>query len=159
MLTIGVGVAIWWFIVAEQYKSYLGRYSYARGANSMNGKSVNFSCEAGKKVCLYRATQICSRPDNKNFETSSLEPIASGDSSIDGAHVRYGDFNPRTTVDLTQEIKARVNGKSNASYDFNIPPGWKGPNGVQCNGDTQLIATYSCIPEGESCSSWSPSKD
>ena len=160
MLTIGVGVAIWWFVVAEKYKSYLGKYSYTRGANATNGNKIEFSCGGGKKICLYRATQICTRPGANNFETSSLEPIASGDSSLDeGANVMYGDFNPQTTIDLTKEIGNLVNGKNKAEYTFNAPTGWKAPNGVACNGNSQLIATYACIPEGGDCSSWSPLKD
>jgi len=159
MLVIGLGVAIWWFVVAEKFSIYLKNYSYARGANALNGQTVDLTCGDDKEICLYRATQICTRPDSKNFETSSLEPIASGDVKIDGARAFYGDFNPDTTIDLTREMGSEVNGKQKTSYTFTAAPGWKAPNGVACNGNTQLIASYSCIPKGSRCQSWSPTKD
>jgi len=159
MLTIGLGVAIWWFVVAEQYKSHLRDYSYARGANALNGQTVNLKCDSDKEICVYRATQICTRPDSKNFETTSLEPIASGDEKIDGARAFYGDFNPATTIDLTQKMGHDCNGKEECQYHFEASPGWQAPNGVACNGNTQLIATYSCIPKGTTCQAWSPTKN
>lgn len=159
MLTIGLGVAIWWFVVAEKFKSYLRDYSYARGANALNGQTAQLTCGPDKEICVYRATQICTRPDSHNFETSSLEPIASGNAKIDGDHAFYGDFNPATTIDLTQHVGAQANGKEKASYAFNAAPGWKAPNGVACNGNTQLLATYACIPKGTKCQAWSPVKN
>jgi len=159
MLTIGLGVAIWWFVVAEKYKSYLRDYSYSRGANVLNGQTAQLTCGPDKEICVYRATQICTRPGNNNFETSSLEPIASGDEKIDGARAFYGDFNPATTHDLTQDMGAKCNGKEKCDYPFSAASGWQAPNGVACNGNTQLIATYACIPKGTKCQAWSPSKD
>lgn len=159
MLTIGLGVAIWWFVVAEKYKSYLRDYSYTRGANVINGQTAELSCGNDKEICVYRATQICTRPDANNFETSSLDPIATGDMKIDGARAFYGDFNPQTTIDRTSHMASACNGKEKCKYPFKVPQGWQAPNGVACNGNTQLIATYSCIPKKTKCNSWSPTKD
>lgn len=158
MLTIGLGVAIWWFVVAEKYSSYLGGYSYSRGANVLNGQTAKLMCDSDKEICIHRATQICTLPNEKNFETSSLEPMASGVQKIDGARAFYGDFNPQTTVDRTQDMAQACKGKEKCEYKFEAPQGWTARNGVACNGNSQLIATYTCIPKGSECKPWSPTK-
>lgn len=166
MLFIGVCVAIWWFVIAERFKTYLKNYSYSRGANILNGQTAKLSCDGDNEICVYRATQICTRPgsvkglDGTNFETSSLEPIAAGDKEQDGdAHVAYGDFNPKTTIDLTDSMGKEVNGKTSHEYTFNVDKKWKAPNGVSCNGDAQLIAVYTCVPPGTTCKQWTPKKN
>lgn len=160
MLFIGVCVAVWWFVVAEKFKTYLKHYSYSRGANALAGQTVELKCDGDNEICLYRATQICTNPGPGNFEDSSLEPIASGISGQDGgAHVHYGDFNPNTTIDLTKEMGAEVNGHTSHSYTFNPSSGWTATSGGDpCNGNTQLIAVYTCVPPGGDCHQWSPQK-
>ncbi len=152
ILVIGLGISIWWFVVAEKYRRYLKTYSYARGANALNGQTVNLECEAGKEICIYRATQICTKPDSNNFESSSLDAIASGN---DGSKVKYGDFNPQTTIDLTHDMANKSNGKEKSSYTFNVHDNWTAPNGITCNGASQLLATYACVPKGVKCNTWS----
>lgn len=158
LLTIGLGVGIWWFVIAEKFKTYLANYSYTRGANVVNGQTAELECDNDKEICVYRATQICTRSDENNFETSSLEPIASGVKEIDGARAFYGDFNPATTVDITEEMGKSCDGNETCEYKFEVDKAWKANKGVACDGETQLISTYTCIPKGTECKAWSPSK-
>lgn len=149
LLVIGMIIAIWWYIVAEKYNNYLKSYSYSRGAHAEDGQTVNLSCDSGKEICVFRATQICTVPDKNNFESSPMgDPIASGK---DGT-TPYGAFNPNTTVSRTQDMGNSCNGKTTASYVFNsidFPSG----DSWNCPGGTQLISTYTCIPKGTTCQS------
>lgn len=148
LLAILFGIAVWWFIVSWQYRSYLKHASYARGANATEeGQTLNLSCDQGKEICVYRATQICSDPDSNNFENQQTDPISSG---LDGKN-SYGDFNSDTTVDRTADMSRECNGKQTSSFKF-AAKGW--PNGMTCHGKTQLISTYSCIPKGTTCSNY-----
>jgi len=150
ILAIGLGVAVWWFFIAEQYRRYLGDYSYSRGANAIDGTTTNLTCDSTKEICVYRATQICTNPDSNNFEDQSIDPIAAGEGSFPNMTpgTKYGQFNPATTTDLTSDMSSKCNGGSTASYDFTST----------CSvGTGQLIATYTCIPKGSTCQAWKSS--
>lgn len=152
-----LAVSIWWFAVGFRYRMTLDNTSYPRGANAFDGDTVNLTCDGGNVICMFRATQICTVPDANNFETSNLEPISNG-----SGNVKYGDFDPSTTVDLTQEIGYICNGKTSCSYTVNAD--WSKLNdagtSLRCNGsspsNSQVIATYSCIPSGTECQMWHP---
>jgi len=152
LLAILLGVAIWWFVIAENYRKYLSTYSYARGANaSKAGETLNLTCDDDKEICVYRATQICTDPDSNNYENPSTDPIASGTSSDD----KYGDFSSATTVDLTSDLSGACNGKETCAYKFS-PKAW--PSGMpSCGGDSQLISAYACVPKGSTCQSYKSS--
>lgn len=149
LLAIVLGVAIWWFVIAENYRKYLTTYSYGRGANaSKAGQTVHLACDDGKEICVYRATQICTDPDSNNFENPSTDPFAAGTASDD----KYGDFSSSTTSDLTNDMSGECNGKETCAYKF-MPTRW--PSSMPgCAGDTQLISTYACIPKGSTCQSY-----
>lgn len=150
LLFIGLAIAIWWFVVAENFRKYLKTYSYSRGVHATQAnQTLNLSCSEGKEICLYKATQICTNPDNNNFEDPTTDPIDSGTS----ANGMYGQFNPQTTVDLTQDMGSVVNGQRTATFRF-TPKEWP-DNMASCAGETQLIGTYTCIPTGTSCQSFS----
>ncbi|MDB4769438.1 hypothetical protein OAG24_00585 [bacterium] len=149
LLVIVLFVAVWWFAIAMNYKSYLNKSVYTRGANGEANDNINLKCGSGKKICVYRATQICSNPDSNNFEMSNLEPIANGAES----NVTYGDFDPKTTVDFTSKMGNECNGKSECTFKFT--PDWSS-KGVECNGKSQLIATYNCVANDSDCKPWKP---
>jgi len=149
LLAIFLGIAIWWFVVANNYKKYLDEYSYSRGANVKgSGQIVNLSCDDDKEICVYRATQICSNPTSQNFETSSTDPI---DSGLEDSSKMYGQFNPRTTVSRLDDMSQACNGKTTCAFNFQATDF---VNGMQCDPvNTQLISTYTCIPKGTTCQS------
>lgn len=151
LLGIGLIIAIWWFAVAKNYEKYLSTYSYARGANvDSDGGQVQLKCGAGKEICVYRATQICSNPSATNFENQATDPIDAG-TGIGGGNVDYGQYNPLTTIDRTADMVDECNGAGSYLYTFNAKPF---PNGMACGGKTQLLATYSCISPHTACQSY-----
>ena len=153
LLAIGLGITIWWFIIAENYRKYLSTYAYARGANaSKPGQTLNLTCDDDKEICVYRSTQICTDPDSNNFENKSIDPIAGGKTGND----LYGDFNKSTTVDMTDSLGKECNGKQTCTYKF-TPLQW--PSGMTpCKGNPQLISTYTCIAKGSICRNYKTTK-
>jgi len=116
LLAIVLGIVVWWFVIAEKYRKYLGNYSYTRGSNATSsGQTLNLTCDQDKEICVYRAVQICTVPDSNNFESSTLEPIASG---LGDNNAAYGDFDPDTTVDLTKDMGRECNGQERCQYKF-----------------------------------------
>lgn len=150
LLVIVLFIAIWWFAVAMNYKSHLNKSTYTRGANGNENQTIKMKCGSGKKICVYRATQICTNPDSSNFENSNLEPFSGGTQNIS-----YGDFDPGTTVDFTSKMSQECNGKSECDYRFT--PDWTS-KGTECNGNSQLIATYNCVADESECKPWTPSQ-
>ena len=150
-LILGVGLSIWYFGVAYNYRNTLSKFSNSRGANvSGVGKTANLSCDSGKVICVYRATQICTDPGNpkygfinQNFENPTTDPISNG---LDGGG-KYGEYSTKTTTNLTKDMSEKCNGKSECAYVHE-----KNVLGV-CQGTSQLIATYTCIPPGVACQS------
>ena len=146
-LGIGVLISMWYFGVAEKYRRYLKRSAYGRGANALkSGDTLNLSCRPGEKICVYRATQICTDPDTKNYENPQTDPIASGLGSDS-----YGNYNSSTTVDMTKDLSDKCNGEQTCSYKFASKPY---PNGMKCGGKSQLLSNYTCI-SGNNCQSYS----
>ncbi len=144
LLAIGVGIAIWWYIVADNYRKYLGGITYARGANGEDGDTINLVCDSDREICVYRATQTCTDPNSNNFENSSTDPISNGtDDSVE-----YGQFNPNTTVDLISDMGNECNGKQKCSYEFSAD--WS-QSPLGCAGISQIISSYTCIPKGGKC--------
>lgn len=146
LLMIGVGLAIWWFVIAWKYKTYVASSSFARGANvAGNDKKAMLSCDSGHEICVYRATMIYSSPNTNNYENKNTDPIASG--LNDGT--RYGMYDPRTTTSLTAHMGGICNGKQTCEYDFSTQ---QFPGGITATPkNTQLISSYTCIPQGTSC--------
>ena len=165
-LVILVGVCLWWLIIGYKYNQSITSFSFTRGANIDTGKvgtgttgkgTVNMDCGPDREICVWKATGICSGAisSEANVESLVTEPI-SGDVKT------YGDFNPSTTLDLTQDMITKANGKQSYSYNFDgtkvMTPGGICPfqsyNQKQNYGQRpQLIATYTCIPTGTVCNS------
>lgn len=141
-LMVLVGVAVYWFVVSYRYKRFLDCAIYTRGANVKDGGTVALTCDSEKVISIISATQICTLPNSSNFESSNLEPIANG------TNAPYGNFDPKTTVDLTSEMKAVVDGQQKINYTFSGASGWS-KAGLTCNGNAQLIATYECVPKND----------
>lgn len=145
--------AIWLYVVALQRKKFYDEYSYTRGANAWTDNStVKLACDNDKEICVFRATQICTGNEYPyNYEIRESDPIASGaDSSVT---VGYGDFNPATTRDLTEELGEACNGQNTCSYLFQTSE-TPFPNGMQCRGNAQLLSTYTCIPKSATCANY-----
>jgi len=148
LLCVGIGISIWWFIIAFKYRDTLSSFSNSRGANvAGKNKVVNMTCDPGKVICVYRATQICSNPGfgGKNFEDPTIEPITNG---LDYANAKYGEYSKLTTKSLTKEIGDTCNGKNTCSYLFE---GDDFPAPIVCYGEPQLISSYACIKPDTSC--------
>lgn len=150
---IALIIAIWWLAVSWKYSSFLNDYKYARGSNaSAAGQTMNLVCGAGKQICVYRATQLCSNPDSNNFENPSTDPISSG-LKLNGS--KYGEFDPDTTVDYTSTLGKACNGQNTCSFTFN-PLAWS--NSMTCSsGNTQLTSAYSCVSDSSECQSYTSS--
>jgi len=153
-------ISVWWFVVGFKYSQSVGQFSYPRGANldttaSAPFGNVNLECDGGKQICVWRATGICTGESTNNFELGQ-DPFSGGSPSNPNA---YGDFDPSVTLDLTQDMIGLVNGKETATYSFNRM-GSNGKRQITCGNGTrpQLIATYSCVPPGGSCTSYKPKK-
>ena len=152
ILIILLAVAIWMYVVSLQRKKFLDTYKYARGSNAWQDNSVmNLSCGADREICIFRATQVCSGSDSNNFEVKATDPIASGLDAPDF----YGDFNSKTTVDLTSAMSKKCNNQETCSYTFKASDN-PFPNGMVCNApaNSQLISSYTCIPTGSKCNNY-----
>lgn len=146
ILLLFFGIAIWFYTISHNYQEKLNLFAYTRGAHAgYPGKKINMICEPGKKICIERATQICSTPDENNFEDEGTDSISSG---VDGSGAYYGNFNPNTTVDLKKSMTQQCGGKESCEYTFYQS---EFPGKMSCEGNTQLIATYTCIPENKKC--------
>ncbi len=146
LLFVGTCVAIWWFVIAWRYKSFLGTSSFARGANvAGRNKKAQLSCDAGHEICVYRATMICSNPQANNYENPSTDPISNGKNGVN----RYGEYDAKTTTSLTAKMGSKCNGNASCEYDFS---GESFPGGITCSAENvQLISSYTCIPQGTAC--------
>lgn len=138
-------LSFWYWGVAVRYGNTLSQSANTRGANvSGANKTVNLKCDPGKVICVYRATQVCSSPGytGKNFENPMTDPITNG---LDGGG-NYGEYSKHTTIPLTKTMGDECNGKNECSYIF------KGDGfPFVCNGTSQLISSYTCVPEGGVC--------
>lgn len=158
LLVVGLALAIWHFAITYRFKMHMSDYSYTRGANVEEGGKVELKCDGDHKICVYRATEICSKPNHLNFETTRYEPI-------DVSPGNYGDFDPKNTTDITGFLQAHV-GEDSTSYTFTYNNEWrtgiiKGvgtPPQLSCDGKRQLIATYTCVPRHQECKHWTPKK-
>jgi hypothetical protein len=141
-------VSMWYFTVAYRYKKRLDNFAYTRGAHTIGtGKTVQLACEPGKKICIEHATQICSNPDEDNFENKDTDPISSGKGEDFTGY--YGQFNTKTTVDLKSKLKELCGGQESCDYNFS---GVQFPEPIKCDSNnTQLILTYTCIPQDAVC--------
>jgi len=155
VLIVGLALTIWHFSVSYMFKLHMDDYAYTRGANVEEGDKVTLTCDTDHKICVYRATEICTKQDSKNFETTRYEPI-------DVSPGNYGDFDPKTTRDLTKFLQSRV-GEDSSSYSFEYNNSWRtakdAPPSLQCDGKKQIIATYTCIPRHHDCKQWAPKKE
>jgi len=169
-LVILLAVALWWFGVAYKYYQTLSVFAYTRGANLDTGTTpttkgtgdVHMTCDPDRTICVVRANAICTGASTNTFPTlnnseAGPEPISNGVNPKNP----YGDFDTQNTIDLTEKIGAQVNGKQSATYHFD-ETGSNFGNGT-CNFTydpttgigtrPQLIATYTCIPNGQACKS------
>lgn len=157
LVIAGIAIAIWWFVIAWRYRSYVNGFVYARGANvAGSAHKARLQCGSGKKICMNKATVVCSVPQPhastwtnpsfpSNFETAATDPIASG---LDG-NAKYGEYNPKTTLNVVDKMKNECNGKGQCTFDFSNETL---PNGIHCSADnTQLLSTYYCVDEGADC--------
>jgi len=143
-LVILTGVAVWWFAVAEMYNRYLRTTSITRGLTGESGDIIKLSCPEGRVISVDTATQICTNPNARGFEDSTTDPM---DVGTDAGH--YGDFSPKTTLTLTDEIGKEANNRQSHVYAFrplNTYTADDGVSSVQCGGTIQLVGTYTCKP-------------
>lgn len=160
MVLFGIllGVTIFWFVFSLKDRSNANTWKYSRGANatSVNGEKVNvsLSCDADSEICMWQSTLICTSPGTGNTERSPLPAFSTSSTN-------YGGFDPTTTVDLTADMAAVANGKQSVIYEFDPSTAWS-KAGLQgkCAVDggtaySQLISTYTCIPKGTQCKSFS----
>lgn len=150
---IAIGIGLWYFIIAKNYTSHLSQNSYARGANATAPATLNMACDDDHQICVSSVTQICTVPTSSNFEGSNLEPISGGQNSA------YGAFDPKTTVNMTATVANECDGKQTCAFNYSsdvATQGWQTINATgnnACNGQTQIIANYVCVPKGQSCTS------
>lgn len=142
ILIVILSLVIWWYVDKIRKINGLKGNTYTRGANIVgSGNKAEMKCGVDHKISVYKAVQICSNPDVHNYEDPSTDPIASGVDGVTG----YGEWDPTTTVDLTDTMGKSVNGKQNVTYTFTAT---SFPSDMSCPADsTQLIATYDCIPK------------
>jgi hypothetical protein len=149
---------VYWFVVAQKYGITLTGWTYTRGANVDPGLgktqgTATFTCDSDHTICINNATAICTGPANAGtpFEAATPNPISSGASGTPS----YGNFNTAATsaVDITSTLSGLTAGLSSYKYAF---------DGSQIGGLTctptdnirpQLVATYNCIPKGNTCPS------
>lgn len=130
VLIVSIGVGVWYFVVADNYRRYLDESVYTRGVNGTAGDSLVMQCGSDKTIRVYKATQVCTNPSSNNFEDMSIDPYNSD-----------GSFNPQTTTDVSQEL-SECNGSQFCPFEFTEQPF---PGGMKCPGEVQLIATYDCV--------------
>lgn len=154
LLAVGLIAAIWVYIVTSKHTKNISSDPYSRGANAHGPSTVNLVCDDNSQICVYNAVQVCTNPNQSNFE----------DSIVDGM-TKQGSFDPTTTADLTQDMINACNGKSTCAYTFtgDKPFGYVAgdttiiPSSTTCSsatggaGVSQLISTYTCAPKGKSC--------
>lgn len=154
-LAIMLGVAIFWFIVSFRYGRSLKEFAYARGANVDPGVgkttgAAKMECDGDREICVQKATAVCTGTNGVvNYESTPLNPYSNGS---DGK-TPYGAFNPSTTADLTSILSTAANGKESYTYNFDGKASLPKCVGTGANNTIrpQLIATYVCVPKGQSC--------
>jgi hypothetical protein len=123
-----------------KFKRDMENMSFTRGANGEMGDTIHMECPPGYNICLYRATEICTSPTPTNFEDISTDCFNND-----------GSFNYSAAIDRTKSMSALVNGKN--SYDYIFNANYNTPSGI-CRGKKQLIATYACTNNMNSCVSY-----
>lgn len=173
-------VVLIYFYIAYNYGLTLKAFSYARGANldvttlDNNGKltgkgTVIFQCDTEHSICIERATAICTGA-LRGGQSGALDNTEAGPEPISGGqkgNSSYGNFDVKNTVDLTSSLVKLANGKSSYTYNFDYTNvGLVCPINGQCSNKAlcppynpkdnsglrpQVIATYTCVPIGQSC--------
>lgn len=165
-LILGITIASWWLGVAYKYNGVVTSFTYSRGANldtgsvgkgNTGGGTVELKCDSSREICVWKADAICSGASNFNGEIG-VEPIS-------GNTATYGQFDPNTTVDITQKLALVANGQQSYTYKFDATQmkfgGKLCPYGdynqaANVGARPHLIATYSCIPKGSECKTFKP---
>lgn len=122
--------SMWSLIVSFRYRETLKGYKYTRGANTTENKKIILKCENNNKINIDKAVQICTDPNDNNFENPNTDPID-----------KNGKFNKNTTVDMKDSLSSACDGLSSCEYTFK-PKDF--PNNIKCDGTSQLISTYTC---------------
>lgn len=162
-LSIILILVILWYVSTFSDEGNLSSISFAKGANitytPQGDNSVNLICPDGKQVCVYKATQICTNPNNSNVENASTDPmVTSLTAKNNNGDYTWSQFNPDTTADLTQDINATCGtgndmntSQSSCTYDFVPKTTTTSGKPFSCNGEIQLIASYTCQPSFSKC--------
>lgn len=150
-LIVGIIIAGFWVIISRKNVSIVTSKEYARGMNASEGRDVILKCDGSDEICVYRATQICTSPDQNNFEQAYGDPFSDGVTSSK----EYGEFS-EFSVDLTEDISNLANGLNSYEFTFTAKtfpniPGGKCINKSGDPGIPQLIGVYKCLPPGGKC--------
>ena len=166
-LTVGIAIASWWLAIVYKYNGVVTSFTYSRGANLDTGSvgkgntgigSVELTCDTSREICVWKADTICSGGSTFNGEIG-VEPIS-------GNTATYGQFDPNTTVDITQKLALVANGQQSYTYKFDatqikfggkICPYGDYNQAANVGARPHLIATYSCVPKGSECKTFKPS--
>lgn len=130
---LGLIVVLWMYYVSHKHKQFISTQSYTRGANRAGTGIVSLVCDDNSEICVYDASQICTKPDGSNFESGGLDAMTSN-----------GNLNPRNIVSRTNEMASACNGKTQCTWNFTASTFPAGP----CGGDSHLISTYTCVAKG-----------
>lgn len=141
LLIFAVVTVVIIYLISRSHSSRVNNFARSRGLNMVDGQTKTLKCENGRKICVYRATEICT--SRSKFEDVSTDPISDG---LNGSV--YGSFDPNTTVSRTSDVKNMCNGKESCDFTF------RASGQILCGGQTQLIGTYSCMAPGSECSSY-----
>jgi len=162
-LALILGVATWWFVVAYQYRKTLNMFAYTRGANVDPGPgkstgTVDMKCDSEREICVWRATAYCT--GTNGVINNEIIPGAYSNGEK-GNPIPYGGFDvvaKTGAVDLTSILSKTANGKESYTHKFDGGMAFAGKCVPRTSSETtrpQLIATYSCIPKGQKCTTWS----
>ena len=127
------------YFISRSHRSRINNFARSRGINMTGGETKELKCENGRKICVYRAVQVCT--SGLKQENPTTDPMSDG---TDGGV--YGNFNPNTTTSLTDDLKNQCNGKETCQYYF--------AGDGSCTGISQMIGTYACLAPGSDCQSY-----
>lgn len=133
LVLVGITIfVVFLFYLQSLHSTNLRMFPNTRGANKIISSStptnMTLKCPMNKVIQINQMTEVCSVPDQNNFESANVDP-----------YNQNGSFSSSTT-DVTAEFSQNMNCKTSSTYSYQ-------PKNTTCSGSLQLIGTYTCVDQ------------
>lgn len=127
-LLIGVGIAIFFYVVPYNYGKHVQKATITRGIAARQGTNLVLSCPVGKSIRLGKVNYLCGEIDQTTYQPV-CDPM-----------LENGNLNPATTLDAADLFKDCKGNTCTVSVPAPALPGC-----TSCQ-DVHLMGTYDCVP-------------